>query len=201
LIPLWEDSVPGFDTASPTHCPTLKPYLLPEPGLCAAVIVFPGGGYNIKAPHEADPIAVWLNSVGLSAFVLDYRVSPYRHPYPMLDGLRARRLVRSHAGSLNIRPDQIAILGFSAGGHLASTVSTHWDTGNPQAEDAVDRFSARPNAQILCYPVISFLSHQHAGSMEALLGKMPSEDLRRSLSAEQQVTPETPPTFLFHTRK
>ena len=99
---------------------------------------------------------MWLNSIGLSAFVVHYRVAPYRHPYPLGDAQRAVRLVRHHAKEWNVDPDRIGILGFSAGGHLAASASTHFDEGNPEAVDAVDRQSSRPNASILCYPVISF---------------------------------------------
>ena len=198
-IQLWDENVPGLNTANPRHVPKIKPYLLPGDRAKSSVIVFPGGGYHGKAPHEGEPIALWLNKIGLSAFVLDYRVHPYQHPYPKLDGQRAVRLVRSKANEFNINPDQIGILGFSAGGHLASTIATQFDEGNPNSVDKIEQESSRPNALILCYPVITFYEHRHIGSMETLIGENPPEELRRSLSTEFQVTRDTPQTFLFHT--
>lgn len=164
-----------------------------------AVIICPGGGYNRRAEFEGAPVARWLNGLGVTAFVLDYRVAPNRHPAPMCDAQRAIRLVRHHSDALNIRADRVAILGFSAGGHLAATAGTTFDPGDPDARDPVDRMSSRPNLLVLCYPVISFGSFAHAGSMRNLLGDDPSADLRRQLSAETNVTSQTPPTFLWHT--
>ena len=199
LIPLWESEIPGYASAQPALSPSLKPFLFPGKQPRAAVIVFPGGGYLTKAPHEAEPVAVWLNEIGLTAFVLDYRVYPYRHPYPMLDGLRAVRLVRAQASAYNLDADRIGILGFSAGGHLASTVGTHYTLGDPLSSDPVERVSSRPDAMVLCYPVITFFEHRHQGCMESLIGTEPPEELRQSLSNELQVNQHTPPTFLFHT--
>lgn len=198
-IPIWEHNVPGYESAVPGHLPVLEPYLLEDGQSHPAVIVFPGGGYQMKAAHEAEPVATWLNSIGLSAFVLDYRVFPYRHPYPMIDGQRAVKFVRANADNLRVKPDQIGVLGFSAGGHLASTIGTHITYGSPSNEDRVDDFSSRPDALILCYPVITFLANRHIGSMESLLGANPPEDSRQLLSNELQVTKETPQSFLFHT--
>ena len=141
-ISLWESSVPGLSSASPPLTPTLKPFLLQD-AKSPVIIVLPGGGYHIKAPHEADPVARWLNRIGISAFVLDYRVFPYRHPYPMLDGLRAVKVVRAHANDFNIIRDKIGVLGFSAGGHLAATISTHWDDGNLDSNDPIETVSSR----------------------------------------------------------
>lgn len=198
-IPLWENDVPGYETVLPRHIPVLVPYLLDDNQVHPAVIVFPGGGYRMKASHEGEPVALWLNQIGLSAFVLDYRVYPYQHPYPMLDGQRAVKMVRANAEDFKVKPDQIGVLGFSAGGHLASTVGTHLESGIPSGSDPVDQVSSRPDALILCYPVITFYSNRHIGSMETLLGEDPPDDLRRSLSNELQVSSKTPPTFLFHT--
>jgi acetyl esterase/lipase len=198
-ISLWDSGVPGLSSASPHFNPTLKPFLLDQDSKSPVMIVIPGGGYHIKAPHEADPVARWLNAIGISAFVLDYRVFPYRHPYPMLDGLRAVRVVRAHASDFNINRDRIGVLGFSAGGHLAATISTHWDVGNMDSHDPIETVSSRPDAQILCYPVITFCEDRHIGSMEALIGDSPTDELRQSLSAELQVNDQTPPAFMFHT--
>lgn len=165
----------------------------------SAVIICPGGGYNRRAEYEGAPVARWLNELGIAAFVLDYRVAPYRHPAQLRDAQRAIRLVRHLAASLNLRSDRVAILGFSAGGHLAATAGTTFDAGDPDAQDPVDRMSSRPDLLALCYPVISFGTFAHVGSMRNLLGDDPSADLRRQLSAETNVTRDTPPTFLWHT--
>jgi len=198
-IPLWSGATPGLDTATPTHVPTIIPFPVERPEPAGAVVVCPGGGYSGRAPHEADPIARRLNDFGIAGFVCHYRVAPYRHPFPMLDAQRAVRWVRAHAAEYNVDPQKVGILGFSAGGHLASTVTTHYDVGDPNAADPVDRMSCRPDASILCYAVISFGRFRHTGSMVNLLGETPPEELRQSLSNETQVTPDTPPTFLWHT--
>lgn len=199
MMNLWEQDIPGQESVEEKFTPYMTPYLLQNETPHGAVLVLPGGGYERRADHEGDPIAMWLNSIGLSAFVVHYRVAPYRHPYPLGDAQRAVRLVRHHAKEWNIDPDRIGILGFSAGGHLAASASTHFDEGNPEAVDAVDRQSSRPNASILCYPVISFKEYYHEGSMSRLLGENPPEELRNALSLELAVKPETPPSFLWHT--
>ncbi len=191
-LPLWPDGAPGLDTAEPQFVPTLTPYLLPE--VADSVIVCPGGGYAHRAPHESGPIAEAFNARGFSAFVLDYRVAPYRHPYPLMDAQRAVRTVRA------ARPEgKIAVLGFSAGGHLASSVGTHYDAGDATAADPIDRASCRPDALILCYAVISFGPHGHQGSCHNLLGENAPRELVREFCNELRVTPDTPPTFLWHT--
>lgn len=164
-----------------------------------AVIICPGGAYRSRAEYEGAPVARWLNELGIAAFVLDYRVAPHRHPAPLHDAQRAIRLVRHHSDALNIRADPLGILGFSAGGHLAATAGTVFDAGDPDAQDPVDRMSSRPDLIVLCYPVISFGSFAHVGSMRNLLGDDPSTALRSHLSAEINVTRNTPPTFLWHT--
>ena len=196
---LWLQGAPGLNTAEPQFAPNLIPYVLEGEQSRGAVIVFPGGGYAGRAPHEADPIALMFNSYGINAFVCHYRVAPYHHPYPMLDAQRAIRTVRHRAAEWHINPDKIAVLGFSAGGHLASTVGTHFDAGDPNAADPIDRESCRPDAQILCYPVISFGPKGHHGSMVNLIGENPPDELRSSLCNETQVTDQTPPAFLWHT--
>jgi acetyl esterase/lipase len=198
-LPLWSGDVPGIDTGAPRHLPAIVPFPVKAARPVGAVVVCPGGGYGGRAPHEADPIALRLNELGIAGFVCHYRVAPYRHPYPMLDAQRAVRWVRAHAAEYRVNPDRVGILGFSAGGHLASTVATHYDRGNPNATDPVDRQSCRPDAVILCYAVISFGRFGHLGSRENLIGPAPPEELRLSLSNETQVTPDTPPTFLWHT--
>ena len=198
-IPLWPEGAPGIEEATPQEVPTITPYLLDTAERRAAVIVCPGGGYVMRAPHEAEPIARWLNSIGVVSFVCDYRVAPYKHPRPMQDAQRAIRWVRANADACGVDAGKIGILGFSAGGHLVATVGTHYDSGDAQAADPVDRVSCRPNALILCYAVISSGPCGHQGSFQNLLGEDASVELRWSMSNELQVTPDTPPSFLWHT--
>jgi len=198
-IDLWPDGAPGALGDAKEDCPTITLFLVENEKPRGFVIVCPGGGYVVKAPHEGEPIALWLNTLGISAVVLEYRVSPYRHPVPLMDAQRAIRLVRFHAKEWNIDPNHIGILGFSAGGHLAATAGTHYDTGNPEAKDQVDRIGCRPDALILCYPVITVNEFGHQGSMINLLGEHPSEELLNNLSNEKQVDENTPVAFLWHT--
>jgi acetyl esterase/lipase len=197
-LPIWQGTPPGFNPAFGQPVPTLTPYLSPGDGFCGAIVVLPGGGYGGKAPHEAEPIALWLNSLGISAFVLDYRVAPYRNPIPLVDARRAIQFVRSRAVEWSVDPQRVGILGFSAGGHLASTTGTHFESF-PGPEDPVSQYSSRPDAMVLCYPVISFGKFAHLGSMENLLGPNPPGDVREAFSNEKQVSTHTPPTFLWHT--
>jgi acetyl esterase/lipase len=164
-----------------------------------AVIVCPGGGYQVLAAHEALPIAAWLNEAGFAAFILRYRVAPHGHPAPLEDATRAVRLVRARAAEFNILPDKIAILGFSAGGHLVTTIGTHFDGGDPSAADPIQRASSRPDALIACYPVVSLETFSHEGCLTNLLGSDRSPGVLRHLSNEFHVTPQTPPAFLWHT--
>lgn len=198
-VALWPGEAPGIGTAEPREVPTITLYPADRQEPHGAVVVCPGGGYGRRAPHEGEPVALRLNQAGISAFVLNYRTAPYQHPWPLTDGLRGVRWARHHAPIWNIDPHHIGILGFSAGGHLASTVATHFDAGDPDAADPVERQSSRPDAAVLCYAVISFLEFGHTGSMQNLLGADPDPELRRNLSNETQVTGETPPTFLWHT--
>ncbi len=199
---LWPDGAPGALGTEEVDKPTLAPYLVPEGrGTGTAVIVCPGGGYvNLSMDKEGDQIARWLNSIGVTAFVLKYRLGPrYHHPVELGDAQRAIRTVRAKAAQFRVMPDRVGIMGFSAGGHLASTTGTHFDAGNPQGADPIDRVSSRPDFMILCYPVISFGTYAHQGSKRALLGDNPDPKLVELLSNELQVTAQTPPTFLFHT--
>jgi acetyl esterase/lipase len=146
--------------------------------------------------------ANWFNAMGVSAFVLKYRLGPrYHHPIELGDAQRAIRIVRARgARDFGVAPDRIGMMGFSAGGHLTSTAGTHFDGGNPDAPDPIDRVSSRPDFLILCYPVISFdPAITHAGSVRNLLGANPDPQLIEDLSNDLRVTPQTPPTFLFHT--
>ncbi|GIO63488.1 alpha/beta hydrolase [Paenibacillus cineris] len=198
-IPLWEDVPLGQSGPENEGCPSITPYLLEGEGPFPMMVVCPGGGYVMRADHEGEPIALWLNSIGVSAVVLNYRVSPNRHPVPLGDAQRAIRTVRSLAADWNIDPARVGILGFSAGGHLASTAGTHFDAGQADAEDPVERESSRPDLQVLCYPVISFGPYTHEGSKYSLLGEEPDAELVQYLSNETRVTPDTPPAFIWHT--
>jgi acetyl esterase/lipase len=157
----------------------------------------------LAVDHEGRQVAEWLNSLGVAAFVLKYRLGPrYHHPAMLQDAARAIRTVRARGSAWGIDPHRIAILGFSAGGHLASTAGTHFDAGKADAEDPIERVSSRPDRMILIYPVIALATpYGHSGSRRNLLGENPSEDLLRSLSNEIQVNEQTPPTFLAHTNE
>jgi acetyl esterase/lipase len=187
----------------PADKPNLTVYL-PDPSRAAgvAVIVCPGGGYRgLAVEKEGTLIAQWWNSLGVAAFVLQYRIAPrYHHPAPLDDAQRAIRIVRAGASRYGVSPDKIGIMGFSAGGHLASTAATHFDNGKDGA-DPIDRANSRPDFAVLMYPVITFTeeAYVHKGSREALLGPNPDPKLAESLSSERQVTAKTPPVFLFHT--
>jgi len=205
VIPLWQDKAPGAVGDKPEDRPTLTVYLPPkEKATGTAVIVCPGGGYGFLAVgHEGEEVARWLNERGVTAFVLRYRIAPrYRHPAPLQDVQRAIRLVRSRAEQWQVNPQRIGVWGFSAGGHLAATASTHFDHGNPDSSDPVERVSCRPDFCILAYPVISFTEpFTHKGSRNNLLGPNPDTKLLEDLSNEKRVTQQTPPTFLFHTNE
>lgn len=199
---LWPGGAPGALGDEDTDRPNLTIYLPHANEAHSAVIVCPGGGYGMLAvDHEGKQIADWLSARGVAAFVLRYRLGPkYHHPIELGDAQRALRFVRYHAADYGIAADKIGIWGFSAGGHLASTAGTHFDSGNSSAADPVDRMGSRPDFMILAYPVISLnTQYVHRGSLRNLLGDNPDPQLVASLSNETQVTPQTPPTFLFHT--
>jgi acetyl esterase/lipase len=199
---LWPDGPPGVKGDKPEDKPTLTAYL-PEKSKAVgtAVVICPGGGYGgLAVDHEGKQIGEWLNSLGIAGFVLEYRHRErgYGHPAPLQDAQRAIRTVRANAEKWNIDPHKIGIIGFSAGGHLASTAGTHFDKGDPNAADPIGRASCRPDFMILCYAVIALGEpFTHQGSQENLIGKDASPALVKSLSNEKQVTAETPPTFLM----
>jgi len=199
---LWPDGAPGAQGTDDIDKPTLAAYVVPAGrGTGTGVIICPGGGYGaLSMDKEGDQIARFLNSLGVAAFVLKYRLGPkYHHPIELGDAQRAIRTVRAKAAEYRLLPDRIGIMGFSAGGHLASTAGTHFDSGNPSAADPIERAGSRPDFLILCYPVVSFTNYVHQGSRRNLLGDNPDPKLVESLSNEMQVTAQTPPTFLFHT--
>ena len=204
IVTLWPQGTPGAKGDDPDKdVPTLTVWLpRPETATGSAVVVCPGGGYGgLAMDHEGKQVAGWLNSLGITAFVLKYRLGPrYHHPAMLQDAGRAIRTVRAGAKKWKLDPHKIAIIGFSAGGHLASTAGTHFDAGKPDAADPIERVSSRPDRMILVYPVIALATrYGHTGSLRNLLGDKPPRDLVESLSNERQVTKETPPTFIAHT--
>jgi len=220
-IPLWPSGkVPNFqktdetekrDTSdiiriSKVQSPDIAVYLPSKRNATGqAVIICPGGGYAILAYEwEGSDIAKWFNSKGIAAIVLKYRLPNSKsniipNQSPLLDAKRAIRLVRYNAAKWNINKDKIGIMGFSAGGHLASTLGTHFDSGDGDSKDPVEQFSSRPDFMLLIYPVISMTKDiMHKGSRNNLIGENPTEDLAKLYSNELQVTKNTPPTFLIH---
>ena len=202
---LWLDGAPGALGEKPADKPRLLIHLPAEPmhAQGTAVVICPGGGYgNLAMDHEGAQIAAWLNTLGIAGFVCDYRHrgKGYGHPAPLQDAQRAIRTVRARASEFRVDPQRIGILGFSAGGHLASTAATHFDDGQPAALDSVERVGCRPDFAVLCYPVIALGEpYTHRGSQRNLLGANPDPQLLSSLSSEKRVTKQTPPTFLWHT--
>jgi len=203
-IPLWPDGAPGALGQEDKDVPTLTPYLADANAATgAAMVIFPGGGYGALAPHEGKGYADWLVTNGISCFVVKYRLGSagYRHPSMLQDAARAVRLVRSRADDWKIDPKRVGVIGSSAGGHLASTLITHFDSGRLDAGDPVERQNSRPDLAILCYPVITMGANGHTGSRKNLLGENPDPVLVKNLSNELQVTKDTPPCFLWHTQE
>lgn len=191
-IPLWPSGrVPYAEQSPGQAAPSLT--ACEVEGAQIAVVVCPGGGYEFKAEHEGVPVARRLNAGGISGYVLDYRVHPCHRLAPLSDALRAIRVVRS----MGYR--YVGILGFSAGGNLTCAAATHFDAGDPEADDPLERLSSRPDFFVPCYAVVSFTQYPHIGSVAALLGETDDHALRRFFSAELNVTPDTPPAFIWHT--
>ncbi len=177
-----------------------EPYITAYPaGSKGAVIVLPGGGYVNRAQHEGTTFGEWFKSIGITAFVLQYRVAPYGHPAEISDVQRAIRYVRHHADEYGIDPDKIAIMGFSAGGHLAGSASVHYDKKVYEPTDEIDNECAKPNLSILCYPVIDMGEYRHDGSRINLIGRRPTEEMKEFMSLHKQVTQDTPEAFIWHT--
>jgi len=211
-IPLWPEGVPGAVAGggpevvtdgriSNVHEPSLTPYLVPGGARPAtAVIVCPGGGYTrLAADHEGRAVAGWLNSIGVSAFVLKYRLKEYGHPAPLRDVLRAVRLLRSDAPRWGIAPDRIGVLGFSAGGHLAASAGTLFGDPDGRTGAPLDAISARPDFMVLVYPVIRLIApYANTGSGRSLLGANATPEMLEQYSLDTRVTPDTPPAFLVH---
>lgn len=200
-IPLWQNGAPNTVGKEPQDIPTITPFLAPrENATGSAIVICPGGGYShLSEIKEGSDVAKWLNSLGISAFVLKYRLGMrYHQPNQLLDAARALRMVRSRSKEWYLDPNRIGILGFSAGGHLASTLGTHFDAGNRDARDEIERVGSRPDLMILIYPVITMGELTHKGSRLNLLGENPTPELINLYSNELQVTKDTPPTFLAH---
>ncbi len=201
---LWPAGAPGANGTEDKDKPTLIIYL-PEASKATGcgVVVCPGGGYGgLAMGHEGHDIARWLNDHGIAAFICDYRHAGkgYKHPAPINDAHRAIRTVRARAKEFNVDEKKIGILGFSAGGHLTSTAATHFDSGNAESSDPIEKMSCRPDFVVLCYAVIALdQPYTHKGSQNNLLGPDAPAELVESLSNEKQVTSNTPPTFLWHT--
>ena len=202
---ITEKAEPGTDgilRISNVSVPTLTAYLPPkDKATGAAVMVCPGGGYWILASgHEGEDIARWLNGLGVAAFVLKYRLPDEKimtnpHEVPLMDAMQGMKLIRQNATRYGLDPNRLGVMGFSAGGHLASTLSTHYHRGTNASEQA------KPNFAILMYPVVTFGDKAHTGSRDKLLGKLnTSPDLIAYYSNELQVTSQTPPTFLVHSQ-
>lgn len=197
-LPLWKGHAPTGAGQFETADAFITVHLPPKPN-GAAVVICPGGGYGgLVTGAEGHGIARWLNQHGIAGIVLEYRLPAGRSFVPLLDAQRALRTTRANARQWGLDPARIGIMGFSAGGHLASTAGTHFDTGDAQAADALDRISCRPDFLILVYPVITMGPPTHGGSRTNLLGKEPAPELIDLFSNEKQVTAKTPPTFLAH---
>ncbi len=202
-LPLWSGDAPGAHGTEAADIPTITPYF-PQSEIAtgAAVVICPGGGYgHLALKHEGADIAAWLNGAGIAAFVLQYRHSPgYAHPTPLTDVRRAVQTVRSRASEWHVDPKRIGMIGFSAGGHLTATAATQFVEGDESSDDPVERASSRPDFVILGYPVITMTDpYTHAGSRKNLLGESPDPELVKKMSAETNVTANTPPAFIVHT--
>ncbi len=198
-IKLWENGTPFFNPAFEQEEPALVPYLLNDGKEHPCVIVFPGGGYHHRANHEGEPIAQWLNTLGINSFVLEYRLTPYTYPAILGDALRSVRLVRHRAAEFGIYPDKIGVLGFSAGGHLAYMTALRHGDAELDENDPIDRESSRPDLAVPCYAVASFEMFYHGGSAQNFLGEENTYDMRHKYSAENNVTEDAPPMFIWHT--
>jgi acetyl esterase/lipase len=199
-LPLWADPPMRLGDARADR-PCLAAFPVAGDRARAAMLILPGGGYGHHAAHEGEPVARWLNTLGIAAFVLRYRVAPYRHPVPLLDATRAIRTIRYRASDWGIDPHRVGIIGFSAGGHLAGLVATEQGPAHPGSRtDAIDSTDHRPSVAVLCYAVATLTGPAaHAGSAANLLGPHATEEQRRQLSISQRVTTTAPPTFLWHT--
>jgi acetyl esterase/lipase len=201
-IPIWPQGAPGALGTTEKDSPTLTPYLPDNPS-GAAMLIIPGGGYGRIYEGQAEPFALWLNQEGIAAFVLRYRLgtSGYRYPSQLQDAVEAMRLIREQAAKWKIDPHRIGAMGFSAGGHLLTTLLNRPEDGEVPGADTQGRASPRPDIAIVCYPVISMIAKPHQNSLKNLLGDAPGEELLVKTSSERQVRPGLPPVFLWQTNE
>lgn len=199
-IPLWPEGAPGALGDAEKDKPTLTAYV-PTRISGNAMLLIPGGSYSGIYEGQAGPFALWLNDQGITAFVLRYRLGSagYRYPAQLQDAVQAMRHIRSNSAKWRIKPDHIGAMGFSAGGHLVSTLLTHPEDGDVSDARASGGVSARPDIAVLCYPVISMITKPHMASRTNLIGTSPDEKLIRRTSSELQVRAGMPPCFVWHT--
>jgi acetyl esterase/lipase len=201
-IPIWRQGAPGALGATEKDSPTLTPYLPDNPS-GAAMLIIPGGGYGRIYEGQAEPFALWLNEQGIAAFVLRYRLgtSGYRYPSQLQDAVEAMRQIREQAAKWKIDPQRIGAMGFSAGGHLVTTLLNRPEDGVVPGADTTGRASPRPDLAVVCYPVISMIAKPHQNSLKNLIGDAPGEELLIKTSSERQVRPGLPPVFLWQTNE
>lgn len=192
---LWGGTIPHFNKDI-DFIPQITEYPADSAG---AVVVFAGGGYGMRAEHEGPVIGEWLRTLGITAFVVDYRVAPYAHPAQISDAMRAVKYVRHNAEKFGIDKNKIAAMGFSAGAHLAGSVSVHYDKNMYEPTDEIDGESCRPDASILCYPVIDMFEYRHDGSRQNLIGERALHADKELMSLYKHVTADTPQAFIWHT--
>lgn len=197
-VDIWKD-LSYDESPSPGFRPKMDTWIHEGDKIRGAVLVLPGGGYAFTSDREADPIATRFFEAGHQAFVLWYSVAPHRHPQPIRDVSRAMALIRENATQWRVDPDRIAVIGFSAGAHLAASLGVHWNKPWLSGGPGIPENSNRPNALVLSYPVITTGPYAHRGSFENLLGEHASAEAQRMMSLEKQVGPHVPPTFLWHT--
>lgn len=194
---LWnEDDIPLYMEGE--EIPTITPYIVENSKAC--IVICPGGGYCARAPHEGDGYAKWLRENGVSSFVVDYRVSPYRYPAPQYDAMRAMKIARYYVDKYGYDKNKIGIMGSSAGGHLAGSVATATDDMGYKITDEIDNIDWKPNFAVLCYPVVSLIEFAHNGSRINLMGENESNVREaQKLCIDKRVTKATPPMFIWHT--
>ena len=199
---LWEGDVPGALGTQEKDIPTITVYpakkgTQPRP----AMVILPGGGYRFLAQHEGPAYAEFFSENGYTCFEVKYRlgIDGYHYPAMLWDAARAVRWVRAHAGQYEVDPEKIAMIGSSAGGHLLSSLATHFDPGDPNAADPIDRYSSRPTVGVLCYSVVSMVDVPHSPSKPLILGVYPTPEQLHDISPVEHVTEKTPPCFMMHT--
>ena len=202
-IKLWENNeIPfykkEYDVGENLGTSAITPYIINDGKSHPCMVIVPGGGYTHRAEHEGEPIAKWLNNRGINAFVVDYRVEPYSYPAPVVDIKRGIKYRRFYSKKFNILPDKIGVMGFSAGAHATCLAVEYYDENEYTPTDEIDKVSSRPNACVLCYPVITMNDEFcHTGSKERISANNPA--LYEKLSCEKNVRDDMPPVFMWHT--